>query len=512
MKKYSIDAVFSMMYRYVWIICGTVFLMEAIFTVYNVMVTIRQSSEDIMEATKHELENKLNVTWKLADAFARDNVLTDTSVSLEERALHLKPYDEVYDLFLIGITDDKGKITSTYDDIPGDIGNRDYFKKVIATGESAITDVFPAGADGSTLNYTICVPYYDKSDTPSGTILMSIPFDGVNQTITKYSPASGFMFTLLSSTNTVMAEQDGSIIGKDFSELIRESSFVSLNADKIISAVESGQSGSYWTIDSGRLLYVNYAQIERTSWKFLTSIDVLSSNKTVFAVLISKILILIMVLFFITYLGKKFAMNKLKAINALVQQVTKLQDNLRQEKFLTTDAFTEFAEISQSGLLDSLSGLPTRRGLEHQLKTIFTTKEDNTRGVLLIIDIDDLKSINDKYGHEAGDMAISAFGKEFKALITDYKGIAGRFGGDEFIAYFPDVKPQFIAQILIDAFRITIDLGTVGVPVHSSIGAAAYPECGTDFQKLYICADKALYKAKAAGKDCYHVYHENEEE
>lgn len=505
MKKYSLDSVFYLMYRYVWIVCAVVILLEIVFTAYNSIQTVRQSSEDTMYATKHELENKLNVTWKLADALGKDILLSDTSISLEERAKLLKPYNDVYDLFLIGITDEKGKITSTYDDIPGNIGERDYFKKVIATGTSVITDAFPAGADNTTLNYTICVPYFDNSDTPSGTIIMSIPFDGVNETIVKYSPANGFMFTLLSSNNEIMAEYDESLLGTEFSDLVNDSIYISEPKKELIDSVEQGEIGNYWTIQNGKLLYVSYVPIEHTPWKLLISIDAISSNKMVFLVLILKSFLLCVLLFSISYFGEKFAKSKLKGMEVLLSQISKLQDNLREEKLIMTDTFKEFAEVSQSGLLDSLTGLPTRLGVEHKLKNKDCDFEKK-QGVFVIIDVDNLKGINDTYGHKVGDLAISSIGKKLKSIAAEYGGIASRFGGDEFIVCFFGINTKSIVELLWKSFQIDLELKQSVLSIHSSIGAAEYPECGTNFQQLFICADKALYEAKLAGKDCYCFY------
>lgn len=194
----TFEHVLSFIFKYVWVLCAFILLLELISTGYTAFLFLQTRAESIAKSTKMQVEHKLNITWKLADALAQDLILSDTAISLEKRALYLKPYNQIYELFLIGITDTKGVITSSYDDIPGNIGYRDYFKRVVSTGEAEITDAFPAGADSNTLNYTICVPYRDRqSQQIGGTLIMSIPFVGLNDIIVQTLPGNDITFSLL---------------------------------------------------------------------------------------------------------------------------------------------------------------------------------------------------------------------------------------------------------------------------------------------------------------------------
>lgn len=511
MKKYSIDDIFGTLLKYLWLICTAVFVLEIIFTVNMAAIFTKNTSGDIMFATRNELENKLNVTWKLADAMAQDVILTNTSISLEERALFLSPYNEVYELFLIGITDENGRITSTYDNIPGEIGYRDYFKQAMETGESVITDAFPAGADGTTLNYTICVPYFDGRVSPAGVIIMSIPFDGVNEMITNVSSTSGYMFTLLGSDHKVMAEADKSLVGVDFSQMLEDSVFVSTDREQVVKSVEEEKNGTYWTVENGRLLYVAYAPISRTPWTLLTSIDVLESCKPIVLSAVVKLFLLILVFSGVSYLGKKYMATKLADTGSMLKQMEKLQDNLREEKLITSDTLEELVSISKSGLIDSLTGLPTRFSVKKMIDEQLEKIEKNADGILVLIDLDDLKSINDTYGHVAGDRAIAAFGESLRSWAKETGGAVGRFGGDEFIAFLSGGDYYAVVDKMMNELNIEIKERDSSILLHASAGVAQYPACGDDFQQLYIAADTAMYKAKRNGKNCYVFYDEEQQ-
>lgn len=502
-KRNNMDTIFGRLLNFIWIVFVAVVALEMVFTVNSVVMITKTSAADITQATKNELENQLNVTWKLADALAKDLRLSDTTISLEERALYLKPYNDAYGLFLIGITDDKGKITSSYDDIPGDIGYRDYFKQAIQTGESVITDAFPSGADETVLNYTICVSYYDKRSNPAGTIIMSIPFDDVNKIITSALRESSFMFTLLGSDKKIMAEKEDELLGVDMLTVLNNSSALSIDSKKIMDSVHSSNAGNYWTIDNGRLLYVSFVPVARTPWTLITSVDILEYSRETFIALALKFLLMLSVFSALYFVGKHYVKAKLSDTNKLLTQMDELKKILREEKLITSDTIEELIDISKSGLLDSLSQLPTRLGVKKMLDFKLGHLSQNSQAVFLLIDLDDLKAINDSYGHVAGDKAIAAFGESLRQWANEADGIVGRFGGDEFIAFFTHDDHTGIIKNLLQMLHIELEEKGQKVYIHASIGGATYPICGTTFQELYEAADKALYLSKSKGKDCY---------
>ncbi len=125
-------------------------------------------------------------------------------------------------------------------------------------------------------------------------------------------------------------------------------------------------------------------------------------------------------------------------------------------------------------------------------------------GMLAIVDADYFKSINDRFGHDAGDQALMHLARHLSAVFGSF-GIIGRLGGEEFGIYLPSaVKAQ--AQLLSAQFSATLRANFVlydgaCIPVSMSLGWSI--DDGTQsFAQLAKCADRALYKAKAGGRDC----------
>lgn len=157
-------------------------------------------------------------------------------------------------------------------------------------------------------------------------------------------------------------------------------------------------------------------------------------------------------------------------------------------------------------LTDDLTGLYNKRFFNKQLAVeMERTKRTGLTCVLMLIDIDNFKLLNDSMGHDAGDLFLARLGQIFRSQIrpTDY---ACRFGGDEFAAIMPATEMEkglaiagrIDAAIVEAAPLLPEDLGG---QITTSIGVAAYEHSSFlsthDFFRL---ADRALYKAKNSGK------------
>lgn len=131
-------------------------------------------------------------------------------------------------------------------------------------------------------------------------------------------------------------------------------------------------------------------------------------------------------------------------------------------------------------------------------------------GVLLILDIDNFKRVNDQFGHYFGDFVIRGVADQLRAV--DLPGcVAGRIGGDEFMLLLPGVTQEQAENTARDILQGIIrifqdDGGTHGVSC--SIGIAEYPDCGQTYAEVFQKADAALYAAKLAGKNRYCFYNQ----
>ena len=158
---------------------------------------------------------------------------------------------------------------------------------------------------------------------------------------------------------------------------------------------------------------------------------------------------------------------------------------------------------------DPMTGLLNKACAQTTLADVCRT----AGGVLMMVDLDSFKLVNDIYGHGMGDKILIRFADIIRSVIRS-SDIAGRMGGDEFIVFCRDIRDE---EIIADkARRINESLLTsarefmgedMNIPLGASIGAVAVPEEGTEFSELYRKADKALYRVKQNGKHGYAFFH-----
>jgi len=131
-------------------------------------------------------------------------------------------------------------------------------------------------------------------------------------------------------------------------------------------------------------------------------------------------------------------------------------------------------------------------------------------------DFDDFKSINDILGHQVGDFALKEISSAMKESVKD-KGVIARYGGDEFLVIMPDIVTYDdvwqTVKVLCDSVRAINDTKIMNIasalPVGKitvTIGVARYPEDALDFDHLFELVDKALYRGKLKGKNCFIIY------
>ena len=166
-------------------------------------------------------------------------------------------------------------------------------------------------------------------------------------------------------------------------------------------------------------------------------------------------------------------------------------------------------EISLSmALTDSLTGLYNRRYLEVHLEKLLEKNRTGRKSLaVLMIDIDHFKPVNDTHGHKAGDETLKIFARRLKDNLRSFDLVA-RLGGEEFVAILPDVSEQrsyMVAERLRRAIGETpFAAGAAAGPISitTSIGGTIIDFEGHAVQDVLDRADKALYQAKEAGRNC----------
>ena len=158
--------------------------------------------------------------------------------------------------------------------------------------------------------------------------------------------------------------------------------------------------------------------------------------------------------------------------------------------------------------LEYLTGLPMR----HKGEKLILEKMQEHDGCLGFVDMDNLKKINDVYGHKAGDRALRLVG----AMLTECmeNAVVCRLGGDEFLFYLSEASEEEMnmrMRKLFESFGTAKNLTTETSPASLSCGLCMCRQGGS-FEEYYIRADKALYYVKQNGKNSYRFYEELEEQ
>ena len=164
-------------------------------------------------------------------------------------------------------------------------------------------------------------------------------------------------------------------------------------------------------------------------------------------------------------------------------------------------------ELERQSRVDALTDLPNRRQFEERLGlALKRLQRHGTPIAVLCLDVDNFKHINDGYGHAVGDLVLQAFARRLCDSVRDTDLVA-RLGGDEFVILLEDVAPggaETVARKVVATMAEPIDAAGNHLLASASIGIACTGE-PVDASSLMTRADAALYVAKKAGRNRYHM-------
>jgi diguanylate cyclase (GGDEF)-like protein len=189
-----------------------------------------------------------------------------------------------------------------------------------------------------------------------------------------------------------------------------------------------------------------------------------------------------------------------------------LQADLRNVSLFAAVAATslemawQIEEVSRRASTDQLTGLSNRRYFDEQLQRVLA--ESDRSGLpasLILADIDYFKRVNDNFGHEAGDVVLKHVASVFLEQVRAID-ICARYGGEEIALLLPQTDLAGAAE-LAERLRRAVSARIANhrgreIPVTSSFGVSSYPQTARTRDALFPTADKALYQAKGAGRNC----------
>ncbi|MES2562857.1 MAG: EAL domain-containing protein [Pseudomonadota bacterium] len=195
----------------------------------------------------------------------------------------------------------------------------------------------------------------------------------------------------------------------------------------------------------------------------------------------------------------------------LGKAMSQMRDELR-ENTVSLDVLRQAQEENRRlAHFDVLTGLVNRGRFQQLLEqSIKPALRRGEKRALLYVDLDGFKEVNDRLGHEQGDLLLTEVGHRLKREVRETEVVA-RLGGDEFCMLLVDVDDEGraaaqMAQRCIDVLRAPLYLQGTAVSMLCSIGIAIYPTDATEPYELLRCADMAMYEAKKAGRHHYAFY------
>ena len=159
--------------------------------------------------------------------------------------------------------------------------------------------------------------------------------------------------------------------------------------------------------------------------------------------------------------------------------------------------------LHEQATTDSLTGLRNRAETERAINEYLIRLEENEHSVFALLDLDNFKEINDKYGHDSGDRTLVYFADKLRTTFR-FGDILGRLGGDEFVVYMTLTADRKIVERrlieLMDSLAGDDLIGKMGIPPLSCSIGCCIASRGDTFDAVYKRADNAMYKSKNNGK------------
>jgi len=187
-------------------------------------------------------------------------------------------------------------------------------------------------------------------------------------------------------------------------------------------------------------------------------------------------------------------------------------DKFKREALPLVENISRFEKAEELSYTDGLTGMYNYRYFKKRInEELKRAKRYEHHLALLIFDIDDLKYVNDKYGHQAGDELIKSFGRTLQESVRE-NDVLSRYGGDEFCLLMPETNRDetrlFMGRIerRISSDKSSIEWSNQRLDYTVSIGGAVYPEDADSDSDLVHSADMALLKAKEDGRNCARIY------
>jgi len=215
-----------------------------------------------------------------------------------------------------------------------------------------------------------------------------------------------------------------------------------------------------------------------------------------------------------------FIVKPILDIDTLLDKLNKVAERIKPkpkielEKISNLEKKEQLYNLHTLAYYDTLTKIPNRFFFEKKLEdAILKAEKKHSEIQFLFIDLDNFKSINDKYGHKIGDKVLISFVQHVQEIIAK-EDTFGRIGGDEFALFlekeYDRMSLELLSLKIIQAAANSLVLDNNSINLSCSIGISRYPQDTTQEEELVHYADLAMYTVKGRGKSDYAFYQKDE--
>ncbi len=467
-------------HHYIWanikLVCTIVPIVLVMIIIYFMLVR-----REILSLSKEKLVLESNYYVEEISAWA-ESVLSEVTIykdmierlGLENEDTYELMYTSVdsHEAYPFGLYmgDDQGNYFDASGWEPGEnfvVTERDWYKEGLQHDRFAFGEPYVDAMTGGT-----CVSISSRLRTGSAVTVLSadVYLDYASQLAKEITSGQvEHAFFVTNGSRLILADSDASMIGMTLSA---ESE--SMLYQNVSSLLDEAKTGQHDILGDESVYFVNITAIPDTDWYFVTCMNRNEVLKKLWEIEFPMLLIAVVasaLLFFLTSLFSK-----------------------------------EMSSIRTKARMDPLTKLLNREGFEDLVRMALAERPG--QGLLMIMDMDNFKLINDQLGHPVGDQVLRKFSSVLENYFNRNKDIVGRLGGDEFAVFVGrDISTKETEGMLnkfISIVHQNFDSEYPDQKLSTSIGVGLAANNDT-YELLYQNADKALYDAKWNGKDRFQI-------
>lgn len=500
---------FSPVLRYNALFCVLVWL---VFVICGMLVSFRQTQSAAFAALS-DMENQVSYRIEhstlLLEALADLPLMYDPDAPAESKIELLSRTAPYFGYMMMRYINADMEIYNENGE-RASVASRRYIQTLFATEKPQVTDSLPAGEDSGTLSYTIAVPVRDPEGRMTGALTSMIYFDEMVERLQHAATAYDVNLTLIGAGGQIMSSTVyGSVYGEQFVDQVRNLPLFGTTADRMEEQLLAGQTGTGWALHNRKLFFIGYQRVAGSGWSLACTVDFGRVFARLHGILLGGGVVLLLLMCGLAFLVRRDLRKQRKIVDMLLDSVGELEKKIYQNERPGSLDFNEIIRLTSNGLSDGLTGVVTRTVFLNQAEARLRQVSQARLVSLCFVDLDNLKHLNDTYGHATGDVALKTVGYILREYEKRYDGVVGRYGGDEFVMLLTDLDNEAELRSIMEelVLRLHTEIGADGanIPTQCSIGVAVWDHAA-DLEQLLADADEALYFVKQNGKGYYKIY------